>query len=258
MSLKSSLHNNNMNSNNINYIDTHCHLDLYKDPEDIIRKAKADHTHIVAVTNLPSVYKREVKMYKAENVTLSLGLHPQLVKEYSHEIDLFLELLPDTKFLGEVGLDYQETDETLKKKQKSIFEKILSECARYKNKILTVHSRRSSEDVVSMIGADFPGTIILHWYSGSISTLNKALALGCLFSINPAMTLSKSGQSIINAVPIERILTETDGPFTNTNKKISDPSDVIFVINYLAKLHGKTSDEVREKVKTNLLECLKK
>ena len=245
-----------MNIKNISYVDTHCHLDLYKDPEDIILKAKADNTHIIAVTNLPSVYKREVNMYKAENVTLSLGFHPQLVKEYGHEIDLFLELLPDTKFLGEVGLDYQDIDETLKQKQKSIFEKIISYSARYKNKILTVHSRRSSEDVVSMIGVDFPGTIILHWYSGTMPSLNKALSLGCFFSINPAMIFSKNGQSIIRALPIEKILTETDGPFTNLKGDVTKPSDVRIVIDYLAKLHRKNSDEIAEEVKMNYFKLI--
>lgn len=245
-----------MNTNNISYIDTHCHLDLYKDSEAIIRKATADKTHIVAVTNLPSVYKREVNMYKHENVTVSLGLHPQLVKDYSQEINLFIELLPDAKFLGEVGLDYQESDEALKQKQKTIFEKILSESARYKDKIISVHSRRSSDDVISMIGTNLPSTIILHWYSGSISTLKKALKHGCFFSINTAMTLSESGQSIIKALPLERILTETDGPFTNLNKVVSEPSDVRVVIDYIAKLHGKPSDEIAEKLLKNYLKLI--
>lgn len=240
-----------MNTNNISYIDTHCHLDLYKDPEVIIRKATAERTHIVAVTNLPSVYKREVEMYKYENVTVSLGLHPQLVKDYSQEINLFLEVLRDTKFIGEVGLDYQESDEFLKRKQKTIFEKILCESARYKDKIISVHSRRSSDDVVSMIGADFPGTIILHWYSGLTSTLNKALAFGFFFSINPAMIVSKSGQSIIKELPIERILTETDGPFTKFNNETTVPSDVKYVIDYLSKLHKKSKDEILKIVRLN-------
>lgn len=240
-----------MNTSDVKYIDTHCHLDLYKDPEAIIRKSKLDKTHMVAITNLPSIYKREVNMYKYENVTVSLGFHPQLIKDYGHEINLFHELLPYTKHIGEVGLDYQENDEVIKQKQKTIFEKILNESAQYKDKIISVHSRRAAEDVISMIGTNFPGTIILHWYSGSIPTLKKAIKQGCFFSINTAMTLSKSGQSIIKELPLERILTETDGPFTTLNKEITNPSDVRIVIDYVAKLHKEFSDKIAEKVIKN-------
>lgn len=238
------------------YIDTHCHLDLYKDYKNVILEAKKNKTFIVAVTNMPSVFQHEVKLFKNDNVIVSLGLHPQLIREYGHEINLFIDLLPNAKFIGEIGLDYQELSSDLKEKQKAIFEKILNESARLKDKVLTVHSRRSSDDVVAMIGANFPGTIILHWYSGSTSTLKKALTSEYFFSINPAMIVSKNGQAIIKALPLERVLTETDGPFTDLNKKVVAPSGVQSVIDYLAKLHGKTSDEITETVKMNFSKLL--
>lgn len=238
------------------YIDTHCHLDLYKDYDNTILEAKKDNTFILAVTNMPSVFQHETRLFKNDNVVVSLGLHPQLIKEYGHEIDLFIDLLPNAKFVGEIGLDYQVSDNDLKEKQKKIFGIILQESARYKDKILTIHSRRSSDDVVSMIGSNFPGTIILHWYSGSIATLKRALINGYFFSINPAMIFSKNGQDIIKALPLERILTETDGPFTDTNKKISGPSDVRVVIDYLARIYGKTNDEITERVRTNFSSLL--
>jgi len=240
------------------YIDTHCHLDLYEDYKDIALEASKNKTFIIAVTNMPSVFQHEVKLFKNDNVIVSLGLHPQLAKEYGHEINLFVDLLPKAKFIGEIGLDYQISDNDLKKKQIDIFERIVHESAKYEDKVLTVHSRRSSEDIVSIIGSNFPGTIILHWYSGSISTLKKALFNGYLFSINPSMTISKSGQAIIKALPLESILTETDGPFNSIDGKIIKPSDVKNVVTYLAKLHNKSEQFIEEQIKSNFIRIINK
>jgi len=238
-------------------IDTHCHLDLYKDYAEVIAQSKMSSTSIVAITNLPSVFERECNLFKNySSVIVALGFHPQLVKSHGDQVSQMLSLMPKTQFIGEIGLDYQESNEDLKTKQKYIFKQILDNAATYGNKILSVHSRKSSEDVVAMIGSNFPGNIILHWYSGSQSTLKKALTNGYLFSVNPAMIFSVSGRSIINSLPLEKILTETDGPFTAVNDKQSVPSDVNLVLDYLAKLHNQTTQNIKEIIKNNFLNIL--
>lgn len=244
-------------SKQFDYIDTHCHLDLYKNYTEVIAQSKVSNTSIVAVTNLPSVFERECKLFKDySNVIVALGFHPQLVKSHGDQVSQMLSFMSKTQFIGEIGLDYQENNDDLKTKQKYIFKRILDNAATYGNKILSVHSRKSSEDVVAMIGSNFPGSIILHWYSGSQSTLKKALSNGYLFSVNPAMTFSASGRSIINGLPLEKILTETDGPFTEVNNKQSIPSDVNLVLDYLAKLHNQTTQNIKEIIKNNFLNIL--
>lgn len=245
-----------INIQNVNYIDTHCHLDLYKNYKQVIKDIEQSNSFVVAVTNIPSVFEQDTQLLKSDNVIIALGLHPQLIKEYGEQINLFIELLPEAKFIGEVGLDYQEADINIRKKQQKIFEQILEESAKYKNKVLSIHSRRSSEDVVSMIGPDFPGHIILHWYSGSITILKRALDSGYSFSINPSMINSKNGQTIIKSLPLERILTETDGPFINIKNRTVTPSDVETVIDYLAKIHQKTKAEIGNAIKVNFQKIL--
>lgn len=242
-----------MSIQNIDYIDTHCHLDLYKDYKQVIKDIEQRNIFVVAVTNIPSVFEQDTKILKSKNVALALGLHPQLVKDYSDQIDLFIELLPKAKFIGEVGLDYQEMDSNIRKKQQKVFERILGESAKYNDKVISVHSRRSSEDVISLIGDNFPGKIIFHWYSGTIGTLKKAINNGYFFSINTSMINSEKGQSIIRSLPLERVLTETDGPFINFNSKTVMPTDIEVIIDYLARVHRKTNKEVMEKIKTNFL-----
>ena len=54
---------------------------------------------------------------------------------------------------------------------------------------------------------------IFHWFTGSIAQLEKAIEIGCYFSINPGMLKTKSGMEVIKAIPIDHVLLETDAPF---------------------------------------------
>ncbi len=83
---------------------------------------------------------------------------------------------------------------------------------------MTIHSRRAEKEVISIIGNCFPGKVILHWYSGSISDLEKAVSFGFYFSINYAMTQSKNGINIINNIPADRLLLESDSPFIGVDR----------------------------------------
>ena len=62
---------------------------------------------------------------------------------------------------------------------------------------------------------DFPGKVILHWYSGSMYILKNAVERGYYFSINHQMILTNNGRKIINQIPMSQILIESDAPFTN-------------------------------------------
>lgn len=244
-----------MNFNNdFDFIDTHCHLDLYKDYKAVILDSYRQKTFIIAVTNIPSVFEHECTLFqKDKNIAVALGFHPQLVDSYGNQVELFISLLPKAKFIGEIGLDYQDNNETVREKQRKVFKHIIREIAKYSNKTIAVHSRNSTDDVISIIGKDYPGNIILHWYSGSIKTLERAINNGYYFSVNPSMTKTEKGQKIIKSIPLERLLTETDGPFLKVNGSIVNPPDVESVIIYLSSVHKKPMEAVKKIVKNNFL-----
>jgi len=66
----------------------------------------------------------------------------------------------------------------------------------------------------------------LHWFTGSKAEAQRALELGCYFSINAAMLESERHASMTAVIPLDRLLTETDGPFTKTDERPSIPADV--------------------------------
>jgi len=78
-------------------------------------------------------------------------LHPQLIHERSHELNLFKSYINETKYIGEVGLDASSQYYSSFDLQIEIFTKILSLCSKIGGKILSVHSVRSVKKVLELI-----------------------------------------------------------------------------------------------------------
>ena len=214
--------------------DAHCHIDLYPTYREELSAIAKGKIRTIAVTNAPSVFDPMVQLAKdIPEVFPAIGLHPELVSQREHELPLFLERLKDVRFVGEIGLDFAVSTSE-RTRQVRVLECILDACARRPGKVLSLHSRRAEGEVVKLIGPEFPGTSILHWYSGSLKTLDQALAFGIYFSVNPAMTRSERGRAIIASLPRDRVLTESDGPFVEVHGVPARPTDVKHVLTYLA------------------------
>jgi len=240
-------------------VDAHFHLDLLPDPPRIAVEAEASHIHVIAVTNAPSVFFHTLALSTGKQfIHPAVGLHPELVKSHGHERLAMWECLSQTRFVGEVGLDYVTTDTTNRSLQREVFSEILSHCADYGNKILSVHSRRSSNDVIQMIGPDYPGIVILHWFSGSKRDLEQAVKFGFYFSVNPSMIHSKTGGSLIERIPLNRILTETDSPFVRVKGQAALPYHVAEVVAGIAETLGHPIALVRRQVCDNFQRILER
>ncbi len=218
--------------------DTHMHFDLYKDKRKVLEQIEHNKSFTITVTNLPDIfnnYQNQFDWTKLKYTRLALGLHPELTNQYYRQIDKFIELLPKTRYIGEVGLDYTTNNLIFKKTQKDIFQQIILECSKFKNKILTIHSRRAEKDVLQLMRG-FSGTAILHWYSGSIKNLLEAIERGYYFSVNQQMLLSKSGREIVDSIPIDRMLIESDAPFTKGQELQYDVNFMNDIYHYFKKM----------------------
>src|SRR5262245_6996076 len=99
-------------------VDTHCHVDLFPNPADVIARAESAGICTIAVTNAPRVFAHtQALASKSQFVRAALGLHPELVATHGQELDRLLELLPQTRFVGEVGLDFVTTDQDVRRRQ---------------------------------------------------------------------------------------------------------------------------------------------
>jgi TatD DNase family protein len=238
-------------------VDAHFHLDLSPDPAAMAHEIEATQIHTIAVTNAPSVFFHTRALSQGcRFLHPAVGLHPELVADRAGEIDSMWPLLEKTRFIGEVGLDYVTKDEAERRLQRDVFGRILERCAPFGNKIVAVHSRRSAKDVIPAVGDAFPGKVILHWFSGTPSELDQAASQGLYFSVNAAMTLSRSGQALIARIPRERTLTETDGPFVELAGHPAQPKDVARVIDFLSRLWDVPLATARKTVAENFARLL--
>jgi len=194
-------------------IDVHCHFDMAQNPEKYIADNEQNKIITIGMTNLPSHFRMgidHIKPYK--HIRLALGLHPLLAKEHSKEYSKFKQYVNDTSYIGEVGLDFSREGYATKDIQIKNFEFVL-DCIKNSPKFISLHSRRAEKEVLDMLLVNKIPTAVFHWYSGSLSTLQKIVDAGYYFSVNSAMVNSDNGRRILTKIPRQLILTETDFPF---------------------------------------------
>jgi TatD DNase family protein len=239
-------------------IDFHCHLDLYPDPSDVIRGCITWKMYVLSVTTTPSAWAGTSALVRGSNhIRTALGLHPQLAHERKCELALFDRLLPETRYVGEVGLDGSPELSAHWQDQVLVFEHILSSCQNQGGRIISIHSRRAVPAVLERLESHpRAGVPILHWYSGSNRDLQKAISLGCWFSIGPLMMLSKKGIGLVAHIPPDRILTETDGPFVFFDGRQTMPWDVEAAISKLAELWDIQFEAAQQRLQNNLQNLL--
>lgn len=241
-------------------VDFHCHLDLYPDHAGAVERCERAGVFTLTVTTTPKAWPRSHELASTtRHVRAALGLHPQLVADRAHEISLWEEYLPRTRYVGEVGLDagprFYKSFET----QKEVFARVLSRCAASGDKIVTTHSVRAIKTVLDMIEKLMPpnrGRVVLHWFTGTVAEARRAVDLGCYFSVNAAMLANEKRSEITKTLPLDRVLTETDGPFTQTDSRPTTPSDVWIAVEGLARLHGIPPTDVSATIMRNLKSLL--
>ncbi|TGP93622.1 MULTISPECIES: Qat anti-phage system TatD family nuclease QatD [unclassified Mesorhizobium] len=221
-------------------VDFHCHLDLYPDLATAIAICESSRTATLAVTTTPKAFRRNIQLARSsEFVRVALGLHPHLAEDRQGELLLFEALLPETRYVGEIGLDAGPRYYRSMPTQEMVFRKILSMCATSGGKILSVHSVRTAGRVLDHIDECLPrdrGKVVLHWFSGSAAEASRAVQAGCYFSVNQAMLEKPRGREIVAQLPLDRILTETDGPFVDIDGGPVTPGGVLPTIKSLAAL----------------------
>ena len=242
-------------------LDAHNHLDRYKDPKKIACEAELRRVFTIAVTNLPSHFLAGLPHIKRfSQIQLSLGFHPLASLEMNradmkHELTLFKKSIHLTSFVGEIGLDFSHEGKSMQVVQLANFRVIaeaLSNCKKY----ISLHSRFAESAVLDILGESQVANAVFHWYSGSVQMLDEVVSHGHYFSVNPGMLRSEKGKKIIDRIPPERLLTETDGPYVKVNRFSLLPWDVTIVENYLSAIWAMSPESVRKLIWSNYKKLL--
>jgi len=192
------------------------------------------------------------------NIKVALGMHPEIIEKKSGERELLMACIQKAQFIGEVGMDgsiqYQNTISL----QESVFNDVLMECERVGGRVLSIHSRNAADRVLDLVEQHIRSSIpVLHWFSGTVKETQRAISLGCWFSIGPAMLFGAKGRRLLKLLPQDKVLPETDGPFTQKRNGPLMPWDSLTIVRTVASTWDTTEKEVCHRFKLNLSNLLK-
>lgn len=150
----------------------------------------------------------------------ALGLHPWWVPQDNAALDGLLAgfdaQLSSTHFVGEVGLDFSARRASTREGQLRAFEHIARACAQTGGMVLSIHCVRAYDDALDLLertGCVVSCACVFHWFSGTSDQLQRAIRLGCWFSVGERMLGTKRGRAYARAMPQDRLLLETDEPY---------------------------------------------
>ncbi len=253
-------------------VDHHCHLDFpdFADELDgVIARAKAAGVGLmVSISTRIRRFDRLLQIADAHaNVFCSVGTHPH----YAHEeLDVPVEEIvalsrhPKVVAIGEAGLDYFY-DNSPREAQARGFRNHIA-AARETQLPLVIHARDADKDVAEIlkeemaIGA-FPA--VLHCYTGGAELARCGVELGLYVSFSGILTFKKSDalREIAKAVPLHRLLVETDAPYLAPGKyrgKRNEPAYVVETAAELARVKGVTLGELAKATTENFLRLYNK
>ncbi len=233
-------------------VDSHCHLDFpdFEGELDAVMGRARDAGVGTAVTICTHVTRFDRVLAIAErfdNVFCTVGIHPH---EAASEPEVTAENLirlaehPKVVGIGETGLDYFYEHSPRAAQQKSFRAHIGA--ARETGLPLVVHSREADVDMARIlteeqIAGRFSG--VLHCFSSSRSLAETALSLGLYISLSGIVTFKKAAdlRETARALPLDRVLVETDSPYlapVPKRGKRNEPAFVAHTAAELAKLRG--------------------
>lgn len=237
-----------------NIFDTHAH---YTDKAfDIDRENLLDSLFgsgicgiINCGTDIPSS-KASLELAKSyKGVFAACGIHPEEAQSLNEASLLELEkLLLGEKCVavGEIGLDYHYRTDN-KELQKEFFEKQILLAKKYSLPVI-VHDREAHGDTMEILKRTAP-TGVLHCFSGSVETMHEAVNLGMYIGLGGALTFKNAQKplEVARAVPLERLLFETDCPYMAPvpfRGKRNDSSLIKYVAEKTAEVRGITAEEL--------------
>ncbi len=221
-------------------LDAHAHIETSIDPGDLL----ALQAVIFAATRSLGEFKSTLT--RTDPVTVwGVGAHPG-VKDAINGFSTreFKRLAQNTPLVSEVGLDGNST--VPMSKQQDALNAIL-EALREQPRIVSIHSAGATSEAMELLEAHRPRGVVRHWWRGTPEETAKAIELGCRFSVNER---ERKKPAVVSLAPVDRILTETDHPFTGGERAV--PGDLDVIEQFIGRQTRLRHQEVRKTIWANL------
>jgi TatD DNase family protein len=236
-------------------IDTHCHLyypDFDSDLPDVIARAQA-----AGVTKIITIAVDKPTAEQCLNIAArfrgavfaAIGVHPSEADKVSEEDLLWIEAMagdPSVVAIGEIGLDIYR-GETNIARQEELFTRML-ELARHAGLPVIVHHRAAGLRTLEVVKASKVARGVFHCFSEDADYARRVLDQGLHVSFTGNITYKNSRlPEIVRALPLERLMLETDAPFMAPlphRGKRAEPMHVRDVAMKLAEVHNTSLENV--------------
>ena len=247
-------------------IDSHAHLDderFNKDRDKLIKSLGENgiSTVINIGADLPSSIKSVKLSEEYDNIYAAVGVHPHSASDMDEgTIEVLRAFSKREKVvaIGEIGLDYYY-DNSPRDVQRKWFQRQM-QLAKEVNLPIVVHSREANQATFDMIKAESDGNLrgVIHCYSGSVELALEYIKLGYYISFAGPVTFknAKTPKEVAKAVPIDRLLVETDSPYLTPEPyrgKRNEPLYVRHVAAMIAELRGMTIEELANATRENTI-----
>ena len=253
-----------LNLQNLNLVDSHCHLNMIDlAPFDNDRAKVIAAAHELGVKNMVCVNVEcekfdEVYSWAEEFdcVTASVGKHPADKDGIEATYEWLKEkaALPKVVAIGETGLDYHWCKGDLTWQQDRFRAHI--QVGKETGLPLIIHTRNAKEDTIKILKEENTGPGVFHCFTEDYEMAKQGLDLGFYISFSGILTFknAKDLQEVAKKVPLDRILVETDAPYLTPmpyRGKPNQPGYTRYVAEFLAQLRGIGVAEVAEATTAN-------
>jgi TatD DNase family protein len=249
------------------YIDSHCHIDFpelsARMPEILAKMAENQVSHALCVSvDLPDFPKVLALAEQYPQIYASVGVHPDYEETPEPDVETLVRLANHPKIvaIGETGLDYYRLQGDLEWQRERF--RVHIRASRATGKPLIIHTRAAAEDTIRIMqeegaGPDDGGAGgVMHCFTESLEVAEAAMAMGFHISFSGIVTFksAKELQAVARAVPLERMLIETDSPYLAPvpfRGKMNEPGFVRHVAEFLATLNGIPLEQVGQQTSEN-------
>jgi TatD DNase family protein len=227
-------------------VDSHCHLDYPPMADDLagtLSRARGVGvgTFLTIGTKLRDFARVRAIAEAHPDVYCSVGIHPHEAQNEAADTAKLVELAAHPKVvgIGETGLDYYY-DKSPRDQQKSNFRRHM-QAAIETGVPLIVHTRDADDDMAQMLAEGCgQGALkgVLHCFTSSRQLAEKALELGFYISISGIVTFKNAEdlRATVKAVPLDRLLVETDSPYLAPVPVRGKPCEPAYVAYTAAKV----------------------
>ena len=199
---------------------------------------------------------------KSDLILPFIGIHPECFNDDLEQMcNLIEENHQNISGIGEIGLDpsYVHNENEIKQ-QIRIFENLLSLAEKYK-KPVSIHSRKSLDDIFDIMTSYDTSHSLLHWFDGSKKQLNKAMDMDFFVSYGPVMVYANDKQTLLSKTDESKILVETDGPVRFSRCFEMKPAEITFIPSVIfcaSNILGKSFNEMTSILEQNSISFLGK